>query len=102
MNYVSQKFQTAASNLNLVGSVFAERYNRTLPHGIALTEQLSVTPAWNDTRAYSAVAGAGLTLPVYKRLSLAVNSLDTFLNDPPPGFKKNSFQFTTGLTYTLP
>jgi hypothetical protein len=39
---------------------------------------------------------------VYKRLSLAVSTLDTFLNNPPPGFKKNSFQFTTGLTYTLP
>lgn len=102
MDYVSQQFQTAAANQNLVGSVFAERYNRALPHGIAFTEQLSVTPAWNNTKAYSGVAGAGLTLPVYKRLSLAVNSLDTFLNDPPPGFKKNSFQFTTGLTYTLP
>ena len=45
---------------------------------------------------------AGLTLPVYKRLSVAVNTLDTFLNNPPPGFKKNSFQFTTGVTYTLP
>ncbi len=101
MNYVSQQFQISAANQNLVGSVFAERYNRTLPHGIAFTEQLSVTPAWNNTQAYSAAAAAGLTLPVYKRLSLAVTSLDTFLNDPPPGFKKNSFQFTTGLTYTL-
>ncbi len=101
MDYVSQEFQISTANQNLVGSVFAERYNRTLPHGIAFTEQLSVTPAWNNTQAYSAAATAGLTMPVYKRLSLAVNSLDTFLNDPPPGFKKNSFQFTTGLTYTL-
>jgi len=102
MNYINQEFQTSALNQNLIGSTFAERYSRTLPHGILLAEQLAVTPAWNNTRAYSAVAGAGLTLPVYKRLSLAVNSLDTFLNDPPPGFKKNSFQFTTGVTYTLP
>ena len=102
MSYVNQEFQTSAQNQNLIASTFAERYTRTLPHGILLAEQLSVTPAWNNTRAYSAVAGAGLTLPVYKRLSVAVNSLDTFLNDPPPGFKKNSFQFTTGVTYTLP
>jgi len=26
--------------------------------------------------------------------------IDTFLNDPPTGFKKN-FQFTLGLTYSL-
>lgn len=102
MNYVGQQFQAPAQSQNLVASVFAERYNRTLPHKIAFTEQLSVTPAWNNTQAYSAAAGAGLTLPVYKRLSLAANTLDTFLNDPPPGFKKNSFQFTTGVTYTLP
>ena len=102
MNYVNQEFQTSGQNQNLIGSAFAERYTRTLPHGMLFAEQLSVNPAWNNTRAYSAVAGAGLTLPVYKRLSVAVNTLDTFLNNPPPGFKKNSFQFTTGVTYTLP
>jgi hypothetical protein len=26
---------------------------------------------------------------------------DAFLNDPPPGFQKNSFQLTLGLTYSL-
>jgi hypothetical protein len=102
LSYVKEQFQESAQNQNLVGSTFAERYNRTLPHGILFTEQLAATPAWNNTNAYSAAGGAGLTLPVYKRLSLAVSTLDTFLNNPPPGFKKNSFQFTTGLTYTLP
>ena len=102
ITYINQQFEIAEQNQNLIGSTFAERYNRTLPHGILFTEQLSATPAWNNTRAYSAIAGAGITMPVYKRLSLAVNGLDTFLNDPPPGFKKNSFQFTTGVTYTLP
>jgi hypothetical protein len=102
MSFVNQEFEASAENQNLIASTFAERYARTLPHGILLGEQFSVTPAWNNTRAYSAAAGAGLTLPVYKRLSVAINSLDTFLNDPPPGFKKNSFQFTTGVTYTLP
>ncbi len=41
-------------------------------------------------------------MPMYKRLSLNLGALDMFLNDPPPGFKKNSFQFTMGLAYTLP
>ena len=102
MTYVKEQFQEAAQNQNLIGSTFAERYNRTLPYGILFTEQIAVTPAWNNTNAYSATGAAGLTLPVYKRLSLAVSTVDTFLNNPPPGFKKNSFQFTTGLTYTLP
>jgi len=102
MNYVKEQFQESALNQNLIASTFAERYNRTLPHGILFSEQLAVTPAWNNTNAYSAAGVAGLTLPVYKRLSVAVSTADTFLNNPPPGFKKNSFQFTTGLTYTLP
>jgi uncharacterized protein DUF481 len=101
MSYVKQGFQDSSKNQNLVGSTFAEVYHLTLPHGILFNEQLAATPAWNNTRAYSAVGGAGLTMPVFKRLSMALSALDTFLNDPPPGFKKNSFQFTTGITYTL-
>jgi uncharacterized protein DUF481 len=101
MSYIKQQFTDATKNQNLVGSTFAEGYQRTLAHGILVTEQLSATPAWNNTRAYTAVGGAGLTMPVFKRLSVAMSALDTFLNDPPPGFKKNSFQFTTGITYVL-
>lgn len=101
MSYVNQRFQESAKNQNLVGSTFAETYHRTLPHGILLNEQVSVTPAWNNAEAYSAVGGAGLTMPLFRRLSLALSALDTFLNDPPEGFRKNSFQFTTGITYTL-
>ncbi|PYT33030.1 MAG: hypothetical protein DMG58_08755, partial [Acidobacteria bacterium] len=44
---------------------------------------------------------AGLTMPLYKRFSFSLSTIDTFLNNPPPGFKKNSFQLTTGLSYTL-
>ena len=101
MSYINQQFADATKNQNLVGSTFAEGYQRTLAHGILLTEQLAATPAWNNTSAYTAVGGAGLTMPVFKRLSIAMSALDTFLNDPPAGFKKNSFQFTTGITYAL-
>jgi hypothetical protein len=101
MNYIKQQFEAAAQNQNLVGSIFAEGYRRTLAHGILLSEQISATPAWNNTKAYSASAGAGLVMPIFKRLSVALTALDMFLNDPPAGFKKNSLQFTTGVTYTL-
>jgi hypothetical protein len=100
MSYTQQQFQTGA-NQNLVGSVFAEHYARKLPHGLTLDEHASVTPAWNNTRAYSAAFGTMLTIPVYKRLGGSTGVTDTFLNDPPPGFKKNSLQFMLGLTYTL-
>jgi len=102
LGYVKQSFSDSVDDHDLIGSIFGERYNREFPHGMFFTQQLSLVPAWNNTSAYSAAASAALTMPVYKRLSFTVGGIDTFLNDPPPGFKKNSFQLTTGLTYSLP
>lgn len=101
VHYLKQQFQISSSNQNLIGSTFAETYLRNLPHKIVFNQMLALVPAWNNFSAYAANASAGLILPVYKRLSLSVGSIDNFLNDPPPGFQKNSFQFTTGVTYTL-
>ena len=101
VSYIHQGFSESASNQSLIGSTFAEIYTRKFQHGVIFNEQLSATPAWNNTSAYSTNGSASLTLPVHKRLSVSLTSLDTFLNDPPPGFKKNSFQFTAGLTYAL-
>jgi hypothetical protein len=92
----------AAQNQNLASSVFAEFYALKFAHGIALAQQLSVSPAWTNTHAYSAYGSVGIIFPVYKRFGFTANAIDSFLNNPPPAFKKNSVQFTTGLTYTLP
>ncbi len=100
MAYIEQQFASGPEK-SLVGGVFAEHYNRKLTHGMALDENASVTPAFNNTNAYSAAFTTLLTVPVYKRLSGSTGIIDTFLNDPPPGFKKNSFQFTLGVTYVL-
>jgi hypothetical protein len=101
ISYIKQQFAAASQSQNLIGSIFAESYHRTLAHGILLSEQISATPTWNNTKAYSASGGAGLSVPIFKRLSMTLNALNMFLDDPPAGFKKNSFQFTTGVTYTL-
>jgi len=101
MSYIHQGFEQTASNESLVGSTFSESYARKFPHGIFLTELVTATPAWNDTSAYFGTASVSLALPVHKRLGMAIGSVDTFLNDPPAGFKKNSFQLTVGLTYAL-
>ncbi len=55
-----------------------------------------------NLNAYSAAGFVNLTLPLYKRFNFTTGVIDTFLNNPPPGFKKNSFQFITGITYALP
>ena len=101
LSYISQNFN-GRPNENLVGSVFGEVYHRDLPGGIKFDEQLTSTPAWNNTSAFFANGSAGVTLPLYKGIGMNLSVLDSFLNDPPPGFKKNSFTFVTGVTYALP
>jgi hypothetical protein len=102
MSYERQSFQVAASDHNLIGSVFSESFMRKLGKGgITFLEGISFTPAWNEMHAYSWNANASLNVPVLKRLGFTAAALDTFLNDPPPAFKRNSFQLTMGLTYTL-
>ena len=101
VTYIEQSFEVAAHNQNLVGSTFAEIFSRRFAKSIVFNEGITVTPAWNNTKAYSAIGNASLAIPVYKRLNFTLGVIDTFLNDPPPAFKKNSFQLTTGLTYAL-
>jgi hypothetical protein len=88
-------------NQNLIGSTFAEAYKRILPGKILFTESGTYIQSWNNTDAWSAIGAFGLALPVYHRFSLSVNFLDNYLNNPAFGYKKNSLQFVTGVTYTL-
>jgi hypothetical protein len=101
VHYERQNFQPPTPNTNLIGSSFTELYHRNLPAKIIFTESGTFIPAWNDFNAYSAIFEAGLQLPTYKRLSLDVNLLDNYLNNPAVGFKNNSLQFVTGVLYTL-
>jgi hypothetical protein len=86
---------------DLVGSTFGESYKRTLPGKILLTQGATYIQSWNNTDAWSALGSFGLALPVYHRFSLSLNLLDNYLNNPAFGYKKNSLQFVTGVTYTL-
>jgi hypothetical protein len=101
LTYLTQEFETSASSHNLVGSTFNETFMRKTAKGILFQQQISVTPTWSMMHDYFATGGGSVTVPVYKRLGFSMSLSDTFLNNPPDGFKKNSFQLTTGLTYTL-
>jgi hypothetical protein len=101
VHYERQNFQPPTPNNNLVGSSFTELYHRNLPAKIIFTESGTFIPAWNDFNAYSAIFQAGLQLPTYKRLSLNLNLLDNYLNEPAFGYKSNSLQFITGILYNL-
>jgi hypothetical protein len=101
VQFEKQAFQTAASNQNLIGSTISEAYQRNLPRKLVLTESANIIPAFNNSKAYSANANFGLSLPVYKRLSVTFTTTDNFLNDPSVGYNKNSFQFITAASYNL-
>jgi hypothetical protein len=100
LSYLHQDFQTPP-NQDLIGSIFGEHYKRGLKRGVVIDQLFTITPTWNILRAYSAFYSTLVTMPVYKHLNASTGIIDTFLNDPPPGFKKNSFQFTLGFTYKL-
>jgi len=100
-SYIREQFN-GQPDLSLIGSIFAEAFNRKFKHGLTLDQHLTLLPTWNNTNAYSGAFNALLTLPVYKRLNASAGFIDSYLNNPPPAFRKNSVQLTIGMTYALP
>jgi hypothetical protein len=106
LQYEKQEFYAATdgTNQNLIGSTFAATYALKLPRSIVFNQQVSYIPAYNYVRAYSASESNTLLFPFYKALSFTIGTNDSYLNDPPPAepaTKRNSFQFTTGVTYAI-
>lgn len=101
VHYLKQQFFDGSTNQNLIGSTFAESYRRTLPAKLQLNESFNVIPAWNDLNVYSVNGSVGLTLPAFRRFSFTNTAADAFLNNPSPGYRKNSFTFSAGITYLL-
>lgn len=105
MQYEKQSFisGTGDTNQNLIGSTFSASYllKRKL---VTWTQAISYVPAWNNERAYSAIENDTFAFPTYKNFGFSVGTIDSYLNDPPataPPTKRNSFQFTMGVTYTF-
>jgi hypothetical protein len=105
VQYEKQKFisGTSGTTQNLVGSTFAATY---LLHTklLTFTQGLAFIPAYNTPRDYSANETNTFAFPAYKNLSFSLGTMDSYLNGPPaslPPTKRNSFEFTMGLTYAL-
>jgi hypothetical protein len=88
-------------SVNVIGADFSENWSRTFAHNVKFNEYVTLTPTFNIVRAYSAVGNANFVFPVYKRLNFTLSSTDNYLGDPPEGFRRNSFQFTAGITYVV-
>ncbi len=106
IQYEKQTFIDAlpGENQDLIGSTFSANYLRHLPKGMLFNQQVAYLPAWNNLHAYSVTELNTFSIPAYKRLSLTLGTLDSYLNNPAtalPPVKRNSFQFTAGVTYTF-
>ena len=101
VHYQRQNFVAPTPNQDLIGSSFGAAYSRIFPPKLLFTSSGTYIQSWNNFNAYSAIGAVGLAVPVYHRFSLSLNLLNTYLNNPAIGFKRNSFQFVTGVTYTL-
>jgi hypothetical protein len=98
--YINQVF-TVGNSTHLIGAVGGETYNRGFNHGVVLHQELSITPTFNQFSAYSGNFLANLGVPMTKSFDITFGINDSFLNNPPPGFQKNSFEFITNLTYKI-
>lgn len=108
IQYASQQFLAvpplpASPTQHLVGSTFSLSYAGKWKY-ISFTQTAAYLPSWNVPNAYSANETNTLAFPAYKNFSFSMGTLNSYLNDPPvtvPPTKRNSFQFTMGLTYAI-
>lgn len=105
LQYEKQQFMGGGpgSDLELVGSTFSANYALHAKK-FTYTQGVAFLPAYNTPRAYSANETDMVSFPAYKNFSFSLGTIDTYLNDPPvsdPQTKRNSFQFTMGLTYAI-
>ena len=106
VQYQGQQFinATPGQNRSLAGSNLALVYQLRLPHNMHFAQNAAYNPAFNTPRAYSATETNSVTIPFFKNLSLSMGTIDSYLNAPPsslPPTKRNSFQLTTGVSYTI-
>jgi len=92
---------TPSRTNNLIGAVLGETYNRAFAKGVSFHQELDVIPSFNKPSDYSANFIANLGVPVGKRFNITFGVVDSYLNNPPPSFEKNSFQFVTNLAYKI-
>ena len=101
VDYTKQEFLIASSNKNLVGNTIGETYFYKFTPGMIWNESFYVMPEWNDMNAYSGNFTTGLVIPMFHKLGFSIQVIDSYLNDPMPGFDRNSLQINAGITYSL-
>lgn len=105
LQYEKQEFIAGGGGTTqqLIGSTFAANYMLHTSY-VVFAQSLAYIPAYNNPSAYSANETNTISFPAYKRFSFSVGTIDSYLNDPPaviPPTKRNSFQLTMGLSFSI-
>jgi hypothetical protein len=101
IHYERQEFYPPGVSQNLIGANIGEIYMQKLGRGLVLNETGVVQPAFNNSSAFTAQVIAALVFPLYKNLGFSLGTQDNYINNPPAGYKNNTFQFAAGVTYSF-
>lgn len=101
VGFTNQQFTDEDSSHKLLTSKFQTTYSHRFARGITFNGQVGARPAWNNSKAFTGGFLMAINAPVYRRLSMSITSFDSYVNDPPPGFKKNTLNINFGATYTF-
>ena len=101
LHYTRQSFEFPETQNNLLASSFSLTGMHKLPRAMLLRGATSFSPAYNRTNAFQMSGSSSLSVPLYHALSLDISFVDNYLNNPQPGFKQNSLQFTSGFQFNI-
>jgi len=99
LHWTHQRFLSAATP-SFLASSFSESLRQSYGN-IIWTQRVSLTPSYTNGLAYQMSGLSAWAVPLYHALSLNFTVIDSYLNNPQPGFMRNSLQISTGLQYTL-
>ncbi|HEY7839795.1 MAG TPA: DUF481 domain-containing protein [Terriglobales bacterium] len=99
LHWTHQRFLSAAAP-SFLASSFSESLRQSYGK-LIWTQSVSLTPSYTNGLAYQMSGMSAWAVPLYHALSLNFTVIDSYLNNPQPGFMRNSLQVSTGLQYTL-
>lgn len=99
LHWTHQRFLSRA-NERFLASSFTESLRQNYGR-VVWTQNVSLTPSYTKGLAYQMAGMSSWAVPLYRSLSLNFIVVDNYLNNPQPGFMKNSLQVSTGLQITV-
>ncbi|MGH9519396.1 MAG: DUF481 domain-containing protein, partial [Terriglobales bacterium] len=99
IHWTHQRFLSPVRE-SFLASSFSESLRQNYGR-VTWTQSISLTPSYTNGLAYQMSGFSSWALPVYKSLSLNFTVIDSYLNNPQPGFLRNSLQYSTGIQYSL-